>query len=74
MSEINACRRTFPKHYIRVNAFDSTLGWETIRLSFLVNRPAEEPGFRLRRVESEGRVQRYVIEPYATGKPAGSRY
>ena len=74
MSEINACRKTYPKHYIRVNAFDSTRGWETIRLSFLVNRPAEEPGFRLRRVESQGRVQRYAIEPYATDKPAGRRY
>jgi ribulose-bisphosphate carboxylase small chain len=74
MSEINACRKTYPKHYIRVNAFDSTRGWETIRLSFLVNRPAEEPGFRLRRVESQGRVQRYAIEPYATEKPAGRRY
>jgi ribulose-bisphosphate carboxylase small chain len=74
MSEINACRKTYPKHYIRVNAFDSTLGWETIRLSFLVNRPPEEPGFRLRRTESHGRVQRYAIEPYATDKPAGRRY
>jgi len=74
MSEINACRKTYPKHYIRVNAFDSTLGWETIRLSFLVNRPADEPGFRLRRTEAEGRMQRYSIEPYATDKPAGRRY
>src|SRR5437879_13873133 len=74
MAEINACRKTYPKHYIRVNAFDSTRGWETIRLSFLVNRPAEEPGFRLRRVESQGRVQRYAIQPDATGKPAARRH
>jgi ribulose-bisphosphate carboxylase small chain len=74
MSEINACRKTYPKHYIRVNAFDSTLGWETVRLSFMVNRPPDEPGFRLRRIETHGRMQRYEIEPYATDKPAGSRY
>jgi ribulose-bisphosphate carboxylase small chain len=74
MTEINACRKTFPKHYIRVNAFDSTLGWETVRLSFLVNRPPHEPGFRLRRIESQGRVQRYEVEAYATDKPAGQRY
>jgi ribulose-bisphosphate carboxylase small chain len=74
LQEINACRRTYPNRYIRVNAFDSTLGWETIRLSFIVNRPADEPGFRLRRTEAQGRVQRYSIEPYATEQPPGRRY
>ena len=62
MQEVAACRNTFPQHYIRVNAFDSTRGWETVRLSFIVNRPADEPGFRLLRTEAEGRVQRYSIE------------
>ncbi len=62
MADIAACRATFPEHYIRVNAFDATRGWETVRLSFIVNRPANEPGFRLVRTESEGRVQRYSIE------------
>jgi ribulose-bisphosphate carboxylase small chain len=74
MAEIAECRKTYPKRYIRVNAFDSTRGWETVRLSFLVNRPPEEPGFRLRRIESHGRVQCYEIEPYATDRPAGQRY
>ena len=74
MAEIIECRKTYPKHYIRVNAFDPTRGWETIRLSFLVNRPPIEPGFRLRRIESNGRAQRYEIEPYATDKPAEQRY
>jgi ribulose-bisphosphate carboxylase small chain len=74
MAEIAECRKTYPKHYVRVNAFDSARGWETIRLSFLVNRPPVEPGFRLRRVESHGRVQRYEIEAYATDRPAGQRY
>jgi ribulose-bisphosphate carboxylase small chain len=72
--EIDACRKTFPDEYVRVNAFDSTRGWETIRLSFIVNRPAKEPGLRLRRVEAQGRVQRYSIEPYAMDKPHGERY
>ena len=74
MQEIDACRKTFPARYVRVNAFDSTRGWETVRLSFIVNRPAEEPGFRLRRVEEAGRVQRYSIEPYAGALPEGRRY
>ena len=74
MQEIDACRKTFADEYVRVNAFDSTRGWETVRLSFLVNRPANEPGFRLRRTEAEGRVQRYSIEPYAAERPPGERY
>jgi ribulose-bisphosphate carboxylase small chain len=74
MQEIEECCRTFPGHYVRVNAFDATRGWETVRLSFIVNRPADEPGFRLRRIEAEGRVQRYAIEPYATSLPEGQRY
>jgi len=72
--EINACRATFPDQYVRVNAFDSTRGWETIRLSFLVQRPADEPGFRLERVEAEGRTIRYALRAYALDRPAGRRY
>ncbi len=59
--EIAACRATFPNLYVRVNAFDSTRGWETVRLSFLVQRPQKEDGFRLDRTEGEGRVQRYAM-------------
>jgi ribulose-bisphosphate carboxylase small chain len=65
MTEVNSCRATFPQHYIRVNAFDATRGWETVRLAFIVNRPAHEPGFRLVRTEAEGRTQRYSIERLA---------
>jgi ribulose-bisphosphate carboxylase small chain len=74
MAEVDACRKTFPAHYVRVNAFDSTRGWEAMRLSFIVNRPADEPGFRLTRTESAGRMQRYGIEPYAAAEPPGRRY
>jgi ribulose-bisphosphate carboxylase small chain len=45
-----------------------------VRLSFIVNRPAEEPGFLLERQESVGRNQRYTTKSYATDKPAGQRY
>ena len=73
-AEIVASRAQHPHHYIRVNAFDSTRGFETTRLSFIVNRPADEPGFRLTRQEAEGRVVRYTIESYATQRPEGRRY
>ena len=74
MTEVNACRKTFPNHYVKVNAFDSTHGWEALRLSFIVNRPKVEPGFELRREEGAGRMQRYSTRSYATGKPEGERY
>ena len=45
MLEVNECRKTFPNQYVRVSAFDATRGIESVRLSFIVNRPADEPGF-----------------------------
>ena len=74
LQEINACRKTFPNHYIRVTAFDSTRGVESPRMSYIVNRPAKEPGFGLARQEMEGRQVRYRISSYATDKPEGERY
>jgi len=74
LMEINACRKAFPNHYIRVTAFDATRGWETPRMSFIVNRPAREPGFRLQRQEVAGRAVRYTIESYAAREPEGERY
>ena len=60
--EVNACRKAYPECYVRLNAFDSTLGFETVRLSFIVNRPQEEPGFDLKRTEGPGRTQQYSLE------------
>jgi len=74
MQEIKACRAAHPDAYVRVNAFDNTRGWETVRLSFLVQRPAREPGFRLERVEAEGRTIRYAVRAYAVDRPEGHRY
>src|ERR1700761_8216423 len=61
MLELKNCRKTFPQHYIRLMAFDSTRGVETIAMSFIVNRPANEPGFDLVRQESHSRVLRYTV-------------
>jgi ribulose-bisphosphate carboxylase small chain len=61
MLELTNCRKTFPQHYIRLMAFDSTRGVETIVMSFIVNRPANEPGFDLVRQETEGRSIRYTV-------------
>lgn len=74
MMELDACRKAFPNHYIKINAFDSTRGIESVRLSFIVNRPVEEPGFALVRQEARGRNIRYTTTGYAAMRPAGKRY
>jgi len=74
MQELNHCRKTFPNHYIRLMAFDSTRGVESIAMSFIVNRPAVEPGFGLVRQEGPGRSVRYTVHSYATDKPEAQRY
>ena len=73
--EINACRKAFPSHYVRVTAFDSTQGVESVRMSFIVNRPASEPGFRLVRSEQGGRNLGYTTESYSVvSQGEGERY
>jgi ribulose-bisphosphate carboxylase small chain len=74
LMEINNCRKTFPNHYIRVTAFNSSRGVESPSMSYLVNRPKKEPGFRLKRQERDGRTVGYSIESYAVDKPEGERY
>jgi ribulose-bisphosphate carboxylase small chain len=74
MREVRACREAFPAQYLKVIAYDATLGRQTTALSFLVNRPPHEPGFRLDRSDDHDRVIRYRLHPYATDRPAGERY
>ncbi len=74
MAELAECRKTFPNHYIRLMAFDSTRGVESITMSFIVNRPADEPGFMLERQECDGRHVRTTIRAYAADRPEGRRY
>lgn len=74
LMEINDCRKTFPQHYIRVLAFDASRGIESPAMSYIVNRPAHEPGFGLSRQEGPGRQQRYTLVSYATQRPEGERY
>ena len=69
MQEMEACRRAHPDRYVKVNAFDSSTGWETVRLSFLVQRPAGEPELVLERQDGPGRTQRYAVR--LVRQPAG---
>jgi ribulose-bisphosphate carboxylase small chain len=73
MREIRACREANPTSYVKVSAFDSTRGWETVRLSFLVQRPPFEPGFEVERGEGPGRTVRYALRRREDGAPAAGR-
>jgi ribulose-bisphosphate carboxylase small chain len=73
MMELQNCRKTFAQHYIRLMAFDSTRGVETIVMSFIVNRPDYEPGFRLTRQEAHGRTIRYTVHSDTADRPPTGR-
>ena len=74
MREVRACREAHPHHYVKLIAYDASYGRQTTALSFIVNRPADEPGFRLDRQETTDRRLRYSLHPYAAGQPRGHRY
>jgi ribulose-bisphosphate carboxylase small chain len=74
MQELSKCRELYGERYIRISAFDASPGWESVRLSFIVNRPVKEPGFRLDRQEIDGRKIRYTTHAYAAELPEGRRY
>jgi ribulose-bisphosphate carboxylase small chain len=61
MRDVRACREAHPDTYVKVLAYDASLGRQTTGLSFIVGRPAVEPGFALQRTESHDRVQRYGL-------------
>lgn len=58
--ELDACRKAEPEAYIRLVAFDSTRGFETVTMSFIVNRPKVEPALTMSRTEGDGRSIRYT--------------
>lgn len=64
MMELEDCRKAHPQDYIRLNAFDSSRGLETVTMSFIVNRPENEPSLRMTRTESNGRSQHYMWETH----------
>ncbi len=74
VKEINEARKQHPEHYIRVNAYDATLSRQTVAMSYIVQRPSEEPGFRLERTEDSNRQIRYTTHAYVTDVPTGQRY
>jgi len=65
MRELDECRKAFPNHYVKLNGYDRTKGRQTTMLSFIVQRPKNEPGFALERAEGPDRRVRYTIRSKA---------
>ena len=75
MYEIAEARKAHPNKYLKVNAFNNARGVESTALSFIIQRPAYEPGFYLVRQEGKGRNIVYTIQSYAVQAAGeGSRY
>jgi ribulose-bisphosphate carboxylase small chain len=74
LSEVRGCREAHIDHYVKLIAYDASRGRQTTALSFIVGRPAHEPGFRLDRSDAHDRVIRYRLASYAAEKPPGARY
>ena len=68
MMELESCRSENPNSYIKILAFDSKKGWESVRMSFMVQRPAFEPGFELLRQDVGGRNIRYTLRSHSTSR------
>lgn len=63
LDQIAACRAAHPEEYVKVAVYDRSLGRQTTAMSFIVNRPSVEPGFRLERQQKADRQIRYTIRP-----------
>ena len=75
MFELAEARKACAAGYIRINAFDASYGTESCSMSFIVNRPANEPGFYLDRTDGPARSIIYSIKSYSVVANAeGSRY
>jgi ribulose-bisphosphate carboxylase small chain len=72
-TEVEACREAYPNHYIKVGGYNARYPRETTGLSFIVNRPKMEPGFRLDRTEADDRHIQYTLHSYAAETPHGTR-
>ncbi|HTU95044.1 MAG TPA: ribulose bisphosphate carboxylase small subunit, partial [Solirubrobacteraceae bacterium] len=58
-----ACREAHPQHYVKLIAYDARRGRQTTALSFIVGRPAVEPGLSVERADIHDRVLRYRLAP-----------
>jgi ribulose-bisphosphate carboxylase small chain len=62
MEAVREARNASPDDYVKVVCYDRSLGRQTTALAFLVQRPQNEPGFRLERSEGSDRRIRYTLQ------------
>ena len=74
LADIKKAVAEHPNAYVKVNAYDARLGRQTTAMSFIVGRPADEPGFRVNRTTGKDRQISYSIHPYSADEPVGKRY
>jgi hypothetical protein len=68
--ELTECRKAYGDRYIRLSRHSiPAMAGNRCGISFIVNRPKEEPGFRLERQEVDGRNIRYTTKSYAVDRP-----
>ncbi|WP_407492998.1 ribulose bisphosphate carboxylase small subunit [Pseudooceanicola sp. MF1-13] len=60
MMELDECRKAHGDGYIRMLGFDNSRGFETVMMSFIVNRPTDEPKLHMQRTDVNGRSQVYA--------------
>ncbi len=73
LRDVNAAREACPHEYVKVVCYDRSLGRQTTALAFIVQRPPDEPGFRLERQEKADRQIRYSMHSYTTDQPPSRR-
>jgi ribulose-bisphosphate carboxylase small chain len=74
LQEVRACREAHPDRYVKLSAYDSSLGRQTTALSVVVGRPPEERELELGRADTHDRVVRYTVRPRAAARrPDGVR-
>jgi ribulose-bisphosphate carboxylase small chain len=74
LKKLTEAREAHAGEYIKINAYDARLGRQTTALSFIVNRPRREPGFRVERQVRADRQIGYTLHSYAADRPHGERY
>ena len=63
-----------PPFIEQLTGIDNRKGFESLRLSFIVNRPKNEPGFEIMRTNGPDRQIHYGIRAYSANRPEGERY
>jgi ribulose-bisphosphate carboxylase small chain len=71
LREVRAAREAYPEQYIKLIAYDPSLGRATTALAIMVNRPSVEKPFKLDRIQGPGRTNRFRLVQVEDGSANG---